>query len=398
MPVPPHRTDGVNPWNVPAEEPRATEADFQWPPRAEDLAACSIVPLSDDVLTVPDWGVDVPEVTAPPVAEPRPKPAPRRWTVEKTEGYFPFSPEANEPVGDPWSRGEIARAAAALFVGVSLALVSYPQFRDSRLASAVPAVVLEQVARAASSLDLPTPALAPPPRPYVGHEGLALLRGTSMSERPAAVPAARPPAPAKPAATPVSVAVPADVVSARVVAEYVAPQPADEGRAHLRAVPAPVPAPPVVVSEVAGAPIAEPIATTARVDPSRDEEHIRTTLTQWRTAYSHLDANAARAVWPSVDVRALERAFQSVKSQELSFDHCDFTVNGARAQAACTGRASYVPRVGNPSPKTNAREWKFELTRSDERWTIAPATASARSELVPQISPTVRRRNRARSA
>jgi hypothetical protein len=81
-------------------------------------------------------------------------------------------------------------------------------------------------------------------------------------------------------------------------------------------------------------------------------------------------------VWPSVDVRALERAFQSLKSQQLRFDHCDFTVTGARAQAACTGEAVYVPRVGNPSPKTNAREWNFELTRSDQRWTIASARSS----------------------
>ena len=124
------------------------------------------------------------------------------------------------------------------------------------------------------------------------------------------------------------------------------------------------------------APAPAPIAIVARVEPSRDEDHIRSTLAQWRTAYSQLDASAAREVWPTVDVRALERAFQSVKSQELSFDHCDFTVTGARAQAACTGRASYVPRVGNPSPKTNAREWTFELTRSDQRWTIASARSS----------------------
>ena len=235
MPAPPPRTDGVNPGHFPVEEACTTTEDFAWPPRAEDLAACTIVPLGDDVLTVPDWGVDVSEVTAPPVAEPRPKPAPRRWTVEKTEGYFPFSPEANEPVVDPWSRGEIARAAAALFVGVSLAVVSYSQFRGSRLASAVPVVVLEQVARAAESLDLPAPEVEAPPRPYVGHEGLALLRGTSMPERAAPAPAARTPTPAKPVATPVSVAVRDDLVPSRVITEYVPPRPADEARAEMRA-------------------------------------------------------------------------------------------------------------------------------------------------------------------
>ena len=51
-------------------------------------------------------------------------------------------------------------------------------------------------------------------------------------------------------------------------------------------------------------------------------------------------------------------------------------MTGGRAQAACTGRAIYVPRVGNQSPRTAPREWMFELRKRDERWTIASARAS----------------------
>lgn len=108
-------------------------------------------------------------------------------------------------------------------------------------------------------------------------------------------------------------------------------------------------------------------------ETTADEADIRSTLTRFRTAYSQLDAGAARAVWPSVDRRALERAFQSLKSQDLRFDQCNLTVSGARAQAACKGRATYVPRIGDQSPRFTTREWTFELQKSAERWTIASA-------------------------
>jgi hypothetical protein len=114
----------------------------------------------------------------------------------------------------------------------------------------------------------------------------------------------------------------------------------------------------------------------AAARPPGEEERIRTTLARFGSAYSRLDAGAARAVWPSVDVRALERAFDSLKSQDLRFDGCSFTVEGARARAACTGRAVYVPRIGNQSPRSTSREWTFELRKADEEWTIASARSS----------------------
>ncbi len=106
----------------------------------------------------------------------------------------------------------------------------------------------------------------------------------------------------------------------------------------------------------------------------RDEDRIRTTLADLRAAYSQLDADAARRVWPSVDAAALARAFDGLQSQELRFDRCDVTVRGARARAACTGEAIYVPRIGDPAAST--RVWTFELARRRERWTITSARAS----------------------
>jgi hypothetical protein len=82
---------------------------------------------------------------------------------------------------------------------------------------------------------------------------------------------------------------------------------------------------------------------------------------------------AARAVWPGVDARALTRAFDGLKSQEIAFDHCDLVVRDGEASAACRGRSTYVPRVGSQVPRTDERQWTFELKMIDQQWTIQTA-------------------------
>ena len=196
------------------------------------------------------------------------------------------------------------------------------------------------------------------------------------------------PAPA-PAPAPARVAVAVlDRGAVPAPASSAPPPPASAPVATLAALPEPTAAGSAAASAAAGRrrPHRSRATTTKRTsDP---------TLTRFRTAYSQLDARAARDVWPSVDARALERAFQSLKSQELRFDRCSMTVTGARAQAACKGRAIYVPRIGDQSPRFTAREWTFELRKADERWTIAsaPLDALERARL------TARTRSRARSA
>jgi hypothetical protein len=106
-----------------------------------------------------------------------------------------------------------------------------------------------------------------------------------------------------------------------------------------------------------------------------EEERIRATLMRFRSAYSELDAEAARGVWPSVDVRALARAFEGLKTQALLFDRCDLSVNGIEASAACSGQTTYTPRVGTANARTDRREWNFRLRKVDEAWTIASANA-----------------------
>jgi hypothetical protein len=93
-------------------------------------------------------------------------------------------------------------------------------------------------------------------------------------------------------------------------------------------------------------------------------------LGRYRTAFTALDADAARAIWPTVDARALGRAFDQLKEQELEFQTCNIVVNGLRATAACDGRARYVPKVGNKSLRDEHRHWTFSLRRVEDSWLI----------------------------
>ena len=116
----------------------------------------------------------------------------------------------------------------------------------------------------------------------------------------------------------------------------------------------------------------EPEALPAVVTRSEQSE-IQRTLGQYRNAYQLLDAESARAVWPSVDVRALARAFDSLTSQELEFDNCQVDVAGEAATAQCRGTATYTPKVGKREPKLEPRQWTFHLRKVGEGWKIQSA-------------------------
>jgi hypothetical protein len=109
---------------------------------------------------------------------------------------------------------------------------------------------------------------------------------------------------------------------------------------------------------------------------SPEQQGVRAALKQYEQAYERLDANAVRAVWPSVDARALARAFHDLKSQALVFDRCHVSLDTARAaSAACRGRATYETRAGEQSARTEHLEWTFQLEKSNESWRIVKASA-----------------------
>jgi CheY-like chemotaxis protein len=104
-----------------------------------------------------------------------------------------------------------------------------------------------------------------------------------------------------------------------------------------------------------------------------DERDIYQVLQQYERAYEQLDVDAAHAVWPSLNTRALARAFDGLKAQTLEFSHCRVAMASREATAICGGRASYVPRVGHQTARTEPREWTFRLRKVDEDWLIAKA-------------------------
>jgi hypothetical protein len=127
-------------------------------------------------------------------------------------------------------------------------------------------------------------------------------------------------------------------------------------------------------------PITQPAATIAAASIARPDPSTRVTqvLNQYARAYDQLDTSAARAVWPTVDERALARAFAGLQSQDVDFDNCSIDVKGVRASASCRGRASYVGKVGNGDTRTEPREWNFELTLQGDDWKIAKADTKRR--------------------
>lgn len=80
-------------------------------------------------------------------------------------------------------------------------------------------------------------------------------------------------------------------------------------------------------------------------------------------------------MWPTVDVRALTRAFDTLTSQELAFETCLFDITADVATAQCRGSATYTPKVGGRGPKLESRQWTFHLRKMDEGWKIESAQA-----------------------
>jgi hypothetical protein len=145
-----------------------------------------------------------------------------------------------------------------------------------------------------------------------------------------------------------------------------------------------VAAPPALVASVAPVPtsigLIAPTASNAAFVEARtritEEGRVAQVLDQYARAYGQLDVRAARKVWPTVDERALARAFASLQSQDVSFENCNVSVSGATATASCRGRATYVGKVGNRDKRTEARQWTFELRRDvNDDWQIERAQA-----------------------
>jgi hypothetical protein len=104
-----------------------------------------------------------------------------------------------------------------------------------------------------------------------------------------------------------------------------------------------------------------------------DEQRIAAVLKRFTEAYARLDAAAAKAVWPTVDGRALSRAFDALETQSIVFEDCKVRFADSEARAACDGELTYVPKVGRRSERTVAQRWNFVIKKHSDEWTIADA-------------------------
>ena len=98
---------------------------------------------------------------------------------------------------------------------------------------------------------------------------------------------------------------------------------------------------------------------------------IRQLLQRYEDAYDHRDVRTAATLWPSLDQRALTRAFASLDRQDVSFDRCDIDASDERGSAVCVGTVRYVPTVGRGVEKEGRITWTFDLARSGDDWRIA---------------------------
>ena len=325
---------------------------------------------------------------------------PELRAFEARVAAVPLALPTTGPTAHLWMRG--LGALAMLLIGVSM-LIGIEWLQPSERIQDVPTVLpetplmtpardlrmadtdAEAAADPADDVeDEPVPAIITPPEPAPRPRATAGVRDTRPSPRRdtvrqvAARDAPRP-EPEDVARRSARAGAAAPAPGGEVPDDYVARLPATPVDAPARDLAASPPEPPSVEARLAPAAPASAAATSAAV-PVPEQSRVEEVLHRYARAYGDLDASAARAVWPSVDERALARAFGDLASQNVSFDTCDINIRGQVANASCRGEASYVGKVGSREPRTEPRLWRFELRRDGDAWKIENAEARRRPD------------------
>ena len=189
-------------------------------------------------------------------------------------------------------------------------------------------------------------------------------------------PLPRPPQPVAAASAPITNPPPAPIAAVLPLTTALLSSPGSD--VSLTSAPPPVRSNPPAAASVAPvtpAPTAPPEAASAAArppvpNPATETAAVRVALDRYRDAFSSLDASSAKSVWPAVDERMLERAFNQMTTQRFTFDSCSIDVTGARATASCRGRAQVGPKVGSRTPRVETRQWTCTLRRADRDWAI----------------------------
>jgi hypothetical protein len=109
------------------------------------------------------------------------------------------------------------------------------------------------------------------------------------------------------------------------------------------------------------------------LDRDTQKQHVLEVLNRYRRAFETMDVRAAKAVWPTLDARRLQRAFERLDRQQVQFDECGVLIRGRDANASCRGDATYQPKVGSKPVRLTRRQWTFDLSRDEAGWQIVNA-------------------------
>ena len=285
----------------------------------------------------------------------------------------------------------LALLASGVVIGLTLAVVVVPRppsttvvipGSDARPAAEggiEPTLTVAPVPPSRPDTAVSAPAPAPPPPAQASGSGT--LRGPTLAATPPSIPV--PDAvPRRALVTPSAAARATSASGARGGNVTPDAPTADELAADV-ARPEPMPANIIDVVPGAGAgldgvpaslPAAvrepTPSATVPSTAPGA-RSLIADVLLRYQVAYSSMDVGAARAVWPSVDGRALERAFSTLQEQELALGACDISVDRDHATAVCPGTLRYRPKVGNTEPQRRNGRWELQLDRGARGWVIS---------------------------
>jgi hypothetical protein len=251
-------------------------------------------------------------------------------------------------------------------------------------ANELPAVRLSVTDVSADTIPVDGNADAPAAVSLAGLARLDVTQPQATSPEPATRPAD--PAATRVDSSPTSAAAPSVAIPSAPPVE-VTPSPMVASAAPPSIEPPPVatlPTPDVAVAvPPAAPPTTAPPTPTPAPAPAREAEAaappavpaaaVRAALMQYESAYSRLDADAAGAVWPTLDRKALARAFDGLASQRVNLGSCEMRIVGESATAECTGSTSWTPKVGGRSHNA-VRRWQFRLKNADPGWQIVSAT------------------------
>jgi hypothetical protein len=103
---------------------------------------------------------------------------------------------------------------------------------------------------------------------------------------------------------------------------------------------------------------------------SEEEELVRRLLDEYTGAFERRDVRAQKALYPTVDSKALKRRYEQITAQRLTLESCGITISGSTANARCRGSATFQPRIGTRVLEYASREWTFDLSKQDTAWRI----------------------------